>query len=148
MSNNISKHTKYDNKESDNKELDEEKNLEETKNPSNMDTDDEIKKIYEKWEKRLENEDEYEEREIRKLREKRKRKSNTFSLISGGTLIIMSALGLLQLLTSSEEELQNPQLFLMVYTVFGVTGLLITISSLITKKKNEREYKDQNKNKE
>lgn len=148
MSNNISKHTKYDNKDSDNKELDEEKNLEETKNPSNMDTDDEIKKIYEKWEKRLENEDEYEEREIRKLREKRKRKSNTFSLISGGTLIIMSALGLLQLLTSSEEELQNPQLFLMVYTVFGVIGLLITISSLITKKKNEREYKDQNKNKE
>lgn len=148
MSNNISKHTKYDNKESDNKELDEEKNLEETKTPSNMDTDDEIKKIYEKWEKRLENEDEYEEREIRKLREKRKRKSNTFSLISGGTLIIMSALGLLQLLTSSEEELQNPQLFLMVYTVFGVIGLLITISSLITKKKNEREYKDQNKNKE
>lgn len=145
MSNNISKHTKYDNKESDNKELDEEKNLEETKTPSNMDTDDEIKKIYEKWEKRLENEDEYEEREIRKLREKRKRKSNTFSLISGGTLIIMSALGLLQLLTSSEEELQNPQLFLMVYTVFGVIGLLITISSLITKKKNEREYKDQNK---
>lgn len=145
MSNNISKHTKYDNKDSDNKELDEEKNLEETKNPSNMDTDDEIKKIYEKWEKRLENEDEYEEREIRKLREKRKRKSNTFSLISGGTLIIMSALGLLQLLTSSEEELQNPQLFLMVYTVFGVIGLLITISSLITKKKNEREYKDQNK---
>lgn len=148
MSNNISKHTKYDNKESDNKELDEEKNLEETKTPSNMDTDDEIKKIYEKWEKRLENEDEYEEREIRKLREKRKRKSNTFSLISGGTLIIMSALGLLQLLTSSEEELQNPQLFLMVYTVFGVIGLLITISSLITKKKNEREYKEQNKNKE